>query len=179
MSSFYSSIDDDIENLSKFTPEIVTDCIVTCLESILSDVKITHKLPPSMSLRLKIATNLAEQIKKLGYRGDMGYQTILYCNEVDIRSLFMFLIERIPKETNKVVTNEDIGYVPLLVKKIEKNLQLALEKPWVPVGILKNGCREYDGSIIKQTSGFSIPLKTVSLDVPNLNTEVSESILSI
>lgn len=164
-----------MQSLNQFTPEIVTDCIVTCLECIVPDVKITHKLPPSMSLRLKIATNLAEQIKKLGYRGDMGYQTILYCNEVDIRRVFMFLIERLPKETSKVVTNENIGYVPRLVKKIEKNLQIALEKPWVPVGILKNGCREYDELVVKQTCGMSIPLKTVNLDAPNLSAESVES----
>lgn len=35
-----------------------------------------------MSARIRFASSLAEQIKQFGFKGDMGYQTILYCNEV-------------------------------------------------------------------------------------------------
>lgn len=57
-----------------------------------------------MSLRLKLTTNIAEQIKELGFRGDIGYQSILYSNENEIRRVLMFLIERLPnKESNKNV----------------------------------------------------------------------------
>ena len=34
----------------------------------------------------------------LGYRGEVGYQTFLYSSEVDIRRVFMFLLEKLPKE---------------------------------------------------------------------------------
>lgn len=169
-----SDIDDEVQGLKHFTAEMVTNCIVACLECIVPEMKLSRKLPPSMSLRLKIATNLAEHIKKLGYRGDMGYQTILYCNEVDIRRVFMFLIEHLPKETNKAVANEDAGYVPKLVKQIEKHLQVALDKPWVPVNILKNGIRDYGDVQIKHTFGLSIPLRTVNLEVPSTHKEVSD-----
>lgn len=158
---------------------MVTNCIVTCLETILPDLKLTRKLPPSMSLRLKIATNLAEQINKLGYRGDMGYQTILYCNEVELRRVLMFLIEHLPKETHKAMTNEDIGYVPRLVKMIEKHLQLSLDKPWVPVTILKHGTRTYDDTPLKQSFGSSVPLQTVHLEFPDTNEKVSDSKLFV
>lgn len=75
-----------------------------CLETMIPGGSFPHKLPPSMSLRLKVATNLAEQIKELGFRGDMGYQSILYSNEIEIRRVLMFLIERLPREANKSVT---------------------------------------------------------------------------
>ena len=35
----------------------------------------------------------------MGYSGEIGYQTFLYSNENDIRKIFMFLIEKVPKET--------------------------------------------------------------------------------
>lgn len=72
-----------------------------------------------MTLRLKVATTLAEQIKELGFRGDMGYQSILYSNDTEIRRVLMFLIERLPRDTSKDVSTEAVGYVPQLIKEIE------------------------------------------------------------
>jgi len=37
----------------------------------------------------------------LGYRGDIGYQTFLYSSETDVRRVFVFLIEKLPKESEK------------------------------------------------------------------------------
>jgi len=34
----------------------------------------------------------------LGYRGDIGYHTFLYSNDVELRRVFMFLVDRLPKE---------------------------------------------------------------------------------
>lgn len=34
----------------------------------------------------------------LGYRGDIGYHTFLYSNDVDLRRVLMFLVDRLPKE---------------------------------------------------------------------------------
>lgn len=100
---------EDIRSLKEFTTDTVTDSIVSCLEAISPGTRFPHKLPSAMSLRLKIATNIAEHIKQLGYRGDMGYQTILYYNEVDVRKVLMFLVERLPRETNKSVTSAELG----------------------------------------------------------------------
>lgn len=80
---------------------MVVDAVVSCLEVIVPGVVMPHKLSPSMSLRLKLATGLSEHIKELGFRGDIGYQTILYCNEVEVRRVLMFLIERLPRETDE------------------------------------------------------------------------------
>ncbi len=35
--------------------------------------------------------------QELGFRGEVGYQTFLYSNESDIRRVFMFLVEKLPK----------------------------------------------------------------------------------
>ena len=34
----------------------------------------------------------------VGYKGEIGYQTFLYSNEPEIRSLLMFLVEKLPRE---------------------------------------------------------------------------------
>jgi hypothetical protein len=47
-------------------------------------------------------------IQELGYRGDVGYQTFLYSSEADIRKIFMFLVDKLPKETVET-TEETLG----------------------------------------------------------------------
>lgn len=38
-------------------------------------------------------------MQDLGYKGEIGYQTFLYSNEPEIRSLLMFLVEKLPRES--------------------------------------------------------------------------------
>lgn len=38
----------------------------------------------------------------MGYPGDVGYQSLLYPNETDLRKIFMFLLEKLPKDTATV-----------------------------------------------------------------------------
>lgn len=86
---------------------MVIKALMSCIDVIHPDTGLPHSLPPSMSQRLKVATNIAEQIKDIGFRGDLGYQMILYSNEIEIRRLLMFLIERLPRESDKTVHSED------------------------------------------------------------------------
>lgn len=146
---------------------MIVPAISTCLEAILPHSSFPKKLPPTMSLKLKITSNLADQIKDLGFRDDIGYQTILYCNEVEIRRVLMFLIERLPRETSKTGDVEQTGYVPTLVKNIEKNVKRALQELWVPSCILRNGCRPYEGGNLVHSFGDSRPLQTKKLHIPN------------
>lgn len=38
-------------------------------------------------------------LQDIGYKGEIGYQTFLYSNEPEIRSLLMFLVEKLPRES--------------------------------------------------------------------------------
>lgn len=40
-------------------------------------------------------------MQDLGYKGEIGYQTFLYSNEPEIRSLLMFLVEKLPRERSE------------------------------------------------------------------------------
>lgn len=80
-------------------------CVSKCLERILSEhdnivVPSSSELfeAMNMSLKFKIANQLSELIRDIGYKNDIGYQSFLYGNQHEIRRLLLFLIERIPRE---------------------------------------------------------------------------------
>ncbi|KAF5302283.1 hypothetical protein FQA39_LY10322 [Lamprigera yunnana] len=162
-----SNVDEDVQSLKEFTSEMVYSSMVACLEAILPNVQLPRSLPQSMSLRLKHATTVAEHVKELGYKGDMGYQTILYCNEIEIRRVLMFLVERLPRETHKLAVNTELGYVPKLVKKIEESIRLSLEKLWVPSVFLKDGIRNCGSTDLKLDFSSGHNLQTESIYIPN------------
>lgn len=160
-------IDDNVQSLKDFTPDIIVNAISCCLEAIIPGSKLPKKLAPSMNQKLKLATQLADQIKDLGFRGDMGYQSILYCNEVEIRRVLMFLIERLPRDSVKSTGGaEVVGFVPRLIKDIEESVRISLQKPWIPTTVLKDGVRDCGGKFIRQSFGNALPLQTVELEVP-------------
>lgn len=47
-------------------------------------------------------------LQELGYKGEIGYQTFLYSSETEIRKVFMFLIDKLPKDTVET-TDEPLG----------------------------------------------------------------------
>lgn len=51
-----------------------------------------------MSARSSACTEIAETIKGLGYRGDLGYHQILYPNEGDTRQYLLFLSKNLPED---------------------------------------------------------------------------------
>ena len=62
-----------------------------------------------MAAKFRVGTSLAQAVKNLGYRGEVGYQTFLYSNESDVRRVFMFLIEQMPKESVSAAAEESLG----------------------------------------------------------------------
>lgn len=78
-------IPESVYSLKQFDTDMVATAISTCLENIIPSTKFPKKLPPSMALRLKTASFLAQEIKNLGYTNEIGYQSILYFNEIELR----------------------------------------------------------------------------------------------
>jgi len=54
-------------------------------------------LPPDMSTKFRICTELAEAVKKLGYREELGFHQFLYPAEKSSRELIAFLLDRLPQ----------------------------------------------------------------------------------
>ena len=93
--------------------------------------------------------------KELGYRGDIGYQTFLYSAEADLRKVFMFLIEKLPKESDKSIS-EPITKSAQLEKLISSAIQSQISVPWLPYY-----CHKKRSKFSVRTK---IPFSTVHLD---------------
>lgn len=124
-----------------------------------------------MAIRLKSASYLAEQIKDLGYRDEIGYQTILYFNETEIRKLLIFLIEKLPKDTGNFAQIEEIGYVPKLLIDIKKKLKPSV---WIPPSLCNRGVHSGENNFQLRSYGNSCPLKIKKLTIPSSEHHTSE-----
>ncbi|XP_018010981.1 coiled-coil domain-containing protein 22 homolog [Hyalella azteca] len=126
-------LEEDVESLSQLGMGAVVEGVVVCLKAI--DAKqfasLSHKLPPNIAQRFRAATAIADAVKALGYTGDLGYQSLLYPNEVDVRRFFSFLLERLPKEDIEV-QREDLSPAGVLLARAQQHLRQALSRPWLP-----------------------------------------------
>ncbi|XP_064637676.1 coiled-coil domain-containing protein 22 homolog [Lineus longissimus] len=130
-------IEDDVESLLQFNTELIVEATVKCLR-VINGIELSASLPPSMSAKFRVGTSLAGALTDLGYRGEIGYQTFLYSNENDIRKVFMFLIEKLPKGSEET-TDEVLGGSALLQRAIGSEIKKRLASPWVPPFCKKDG----------------------------------------
>ncbi|KAL0133102.1 hypothetical protein PUN28_000697 [Cardiocondyla obscurior] len=150
-------IEESITNLSGFNTELVVEATVRCLEAIRPGLGLSTVLPVNMAARFRLGATLAQTCTELGYRGDIGYQTFLYNSEADLRRVFMFLIEKLPKESEKTV-NESISKVALLEKSVASAISHGLSIPWLPYYCHKKGFRNRGRA--------SVPYASVNIEVP-------------
>ncbi|XP_052281659.1 coiled-coil domain-containing protein 22 homolog [Dreissena polymorpha] len=131
-------IDEEVQSLKQFSTEVIVACTVKCLRTIVKDVDLPSSLPQGMAAKFRVGTALASNLQALGYRGDIGYQTFLYSSEADIRKIFMFLVDKLPKETVET-TDEVLGSSVLLQRNIASVLSRQLASPWVSPYIKNRG----------------------------------------
>ena len=89
--------------MADFNADAVLEIIASLINLIKApEVPFKSVQPPvSMSARYKMGSMISEAIKNLGFSSnDIGYQTFIYCQEQELRSVFMFLLEQLPKETS-------------------------------------------------------------------------------
>lgn len=75
----------------------------------LSNCKFSQNM--NITDKYRIASDLANAIKKLGYKAEIGYQTFLYFNEKESRRLFLFLFDKLSKQKQdepKNLTNKGL-----------------------------------------------------------------------
>ncbi|XP_018345248.1 PREDICTED: coiled-coil domain-containing protein 22 homolog isoform X1 [Trachymyrmex septentrionalis] len=161
-------IEENVTNLSSFNTELVVEATVRCLEAIRPGLGLSTVLPVNMAARFRLGATLAQTCMELGYRGDIGYQTFLYNSEADLRRVFMFLIEKLPKESEKTI-NESISKVALLEKSVASAISQGLSIPWLPHYCHKQGFRNRGRA--------NVPYVSVNIEVPIANIEDGNAIL--
>ncbi|EEC09626.1 coiled-coil domain-containing protein, putative [Ixodes scapularis] len=131
---------DDVVSLKQFTTEITVEGVVRCLRFISPDRELPIHVSPNMVERYNLGMTLASACTELGFKGDLGYQTFLYSSEAEMRRIFMFLIEKLPKESEKIV-DQQLGAGAVMARAISEEISRQLNAPWLPSYCKRNGVR--------------------------------------
>lgn len=105
---------------TNITQENLIKSIIMCLQKIQPSINLSFTIPRSMSARYQYGITVADACKKVGYKSDIGYQTILYGNIKDMRRILMFLIEKLPKEVENIIEYKSKRCT--ILKKLKKSL---------------------------------------------------------
>lgn len=172
-------IDDEIVSLSSFSPELIVQTVSKCFQLINPSLVLPSTLPAAMAQRFAVATTLAEACVHIGFRGDIGYQTFLYSNIVEVRRLFMFLIEMLPKESENLIFEQSLDVttnkLTILEEKIKKNVHFSMNSAWTTQYCRKFGTKEWNKVFIDSYSQTNPFKSKVNLNVPRLSSQKDES----
>lgn len=97
------NIPEEITSAAQFDADHLVHAIARCLHRIHDEkyMNIPEKLPSSIAKKVKVGTQITNAFRDLNYRGEVGYDKIIYPNEKDTRSLLRFMMERLPKDGDK------------------------------------------------------------------------------
>uniref|UniRef100_A0A663FJM1 Coiled-coil domain-containing protein 22 n=1 Tax=Aquila chrysaetos chrysaetos TaxID=223781 RepID=A0A663FJM1_AQUCH len=123
----------EAQSVRDFSPELVVEAAVRCLRAIRPALgaPLSPLLPPGISARFRLASDLAAACQELGFGGDVGYQTFLYSSEHDTRRLLLFLVEKLPRDESERGA-EPPGKSGVLLRAIGTRIREQLGIPWVP-----------------------------------------------
>ncbi|XP_055372658.1 coiled-coil domain-containing protein 22 homolog [Condylostylus longicornis] len=162
------NIDDDVISLSSFSPELLVETVSKCLQLIKPSSNLPKNLPSNMAQRFSVSSTLAEAVQSVGFRGDIGYQTFLYSNVTEVRRVFMFLIERLPKETEKMpISTQPLDKLTQIEHEIYYNMRIQLNSPWVPSYCNKYGIRHFNTKIYSLNSSGAKFKPQLNINIPN------------
>lgn len=125
---------DDNAKLTTLTPEEIFNCLAMLCKSIKPDVELLSKhLPAQMAQRFAAASQLVDCCKSLGFKGDLGYQTVLYSNPIELRRVLMWLIENRKEEdkTDSFSQTGDVSEAKAIEDGILRKLAIDLHRPWL------------------------------------------------
>ncbi|XP_056897613.1 coiled-coil domain-containing protein 22 [Takifugu flavidus] len=128
-----TEVSEDIDSIKQFSSELMVEAVVRCIRAIHPGLGATlpTSLPPGMSARFRVGVSLAQACQELGYKGEIGYQTFLYSNETEIRSLLMFVVEKLPRERSENL-DQPTGKLLLLQRAVAAAIRAQLAAPWLP-----------------------------------------------
>lgn len=125
---------DDDARLKTLSPEDIYKCLGKLCKCIKSDVEISGHLPAQMAQRFAAASQLVDCCRSLGFNGDLGYQTILYSNPIELRRIFMWLIEHLPKSediADSFLQARNVSHGKAIENVVSKRIAVDLKRPWV------------------------------------------------
>ncbi|XP_054904477.1 coiled-coil domain-containing protein 22 isoform X2 [Poeciliopsis prolifica] len=129
-----TEVGEDVDRVNQFTSELIVEAVVRCIRVIDPALGegLPTSLPPGMSARFRVGMSLAQACQDVGYKGEIGYQTFLYSNEPEIRSLLMYLVEKMPRESSEA-SDQPTGKSAVLHRAIAAAISSQLAVSWVPL----------------------------------------------
>ncbi|XP_037552830.1 coiled-coil domain-containing protein 22-like [Nematolebias whitei] len=123
----------EVDSLKQFSSDLIVEAVVRCVRVIEPGLggALPASLPPGMSARFRVGMSLAQACQDVGYKGEIGYQTFLYSNELEIRSLLMFLVEKLPRESAEA-SDQSTGKSAVLQRAVAAAIRAQLAAAWVP-----------------------------------------------
>ncbi|KAM6925500.1 coiled-coil domain-containing protein 22 [Xenentodon cancila] len=128
-----TEVGEDVGSIRQFSSELIVESVVRCIRVIDPGLggALPTVLPPGMSARFRVGMSLAQACQDIGYKGEIGYQTFLYSNESEIRSLLMFVVEKLPRESAES-SDQPTGKSVVLQRAIAAAIKAQLAVSWVP-----------------------------------------------
>lgn len=128
-----TEVSEETDSVKQFSSELIVEAVVRCIRVIDPGLgsALPTSLPPGMSARFRVGMSLAQACQDIGYKGEIGYQTFLYSNEPEIRSLLMFLVEKLPRESAEA-SDQPTGKSVVLQRAIAAAIKAQLTVPWLP-----------------------------------------------
>lgn len=128
-----TEVSEETDSVKQFSSELIVEAVVRCIRVIEPGLgsPLPTSLPPGMSARFRVGMSLAQACQDIGYKGEIGYQTFLYSNEPEIRSLLMFLVEKLPRESAEA-SDQPTGKSVVLQRAIAAAIKAQLVVPWLP-----------------------------------------------
>ncbi|CAG0913948.1 unnamed protein product [Notodromas monacha] len=122
--------DASYSSLSQFKVDDAIKSSLHCLHAIGHLKSVSSKeVPQNTAAKFRLCNDISSAVKKLGYDGDLGYQTFLYISHAELRSILLFLLARVPSDGDPVGDGERKSSVMTQVKAA---LNKSLTIPWIP-----------------------------------------------
>uniref|UniRef100_A0A7S4P748 Coiled-coil domain-containing protein 22 homolog n=1 Tax=Guillardia theta TaxID=55529 RepID=A0A7S4P748_GUITH len=127
-----------------------------------------------MSSRFRFCTELAESVKKCGFKGELGFHQFLYPSATSSRELLSFLVDRLSKG-GQVQGAGDLGEGQILSRNIATSLKSARESPYKLAVCRPRTVR----GLLLRDQNWSYPCLRVStsplLDLPTSSTSLAQT----
>lgn len=159
-------LNEEVKRVADFGVSEVILGVTKCLKAINRDNEVPTSLPQNMAQRFRVASTIAQAIKDAGYPGDVGYQSLLYPSEADLRKILMFLIEKLPKDTTSA-SDEPLNKASLIHQEVKRKLSEALVQAWIPPN-----CR-------RMTRGYAIRASVTKYGTHHTNHFISKPYTSL
>lgn len=124
------------------------------------------------SWEIESKISIVDRLQTAGYRGDIGYQSFLYSNVTEVRRVFMFLIERLPKDVDKdQLDDANADRKTIVEHELRQNIKIQLNAVWTPQYCKRYGARKFGNLIAIQASNHGFLPQHLNIPYATLNTQ--------